>query len=528
MKANGFSLLANSMQGFSEEVQTQRELLSASPFPDSEMNTKAKAERIKKAIKDFWYFDRTYFPAEMYSDGYYEPCSMHKTIVELSQKNGVHIVFGPRGHGKTVTAKKVLVWQLITGQVRIAGTYSETIDKARNILNDIAELIQSNDRIINDFEPEIKVHNADKLQLRFHNAPSKQWRFVQPFSEGRSVRGYGRLFLRPQIILADDVETLESSMQTEAVERRINKIAEAFQSLSEKKRTILLLGNDFDRNSALHRIRTEQDNGILVDSWRVYVFKAWQDNNRPLWAARYKAKTEAALKALLQPRTEEDWQANFQQNPVPPEGIYFKRGLYQEWATVPDDAKGVIYCDPNLSEKGQGDTTGVTALKFSADTLKFYIVGARCKSFSGSTDLLDALLDVREKYDIKIVGFDGHVAQASAWKDNIKNWCKIRKRPYPQVEFKRYGIDELAKNAQMAYEMGDVLFPPGFAHTPEGEVYLQQFFAFRGKKAKKKDDAPDSFIGAFELLHERRMIKRGRNLLLGRQTSIVVRSTRKI
>lgn len=524
-----YSGLMPAMTGYTDDVATKKEQLSAPPFED--MSKAAREARVRAALKDYWEFDKIYFPEEMYNGGYYAPCSMHKAIAQLAQKNGVHIFFGPRGHGKTVTAKKVLIWLLIKDKVRIAGTYSETIDKARNILDDIAELIRGNARITADFMPEFKQSNADKLQLRFQSPlVNKQWKYVQAFSEGRSVRGYGRLFMRPQFLLGDDIETLESSMQTDAVERRINKLSEAFQSLSEKARTFLILGNDFDRGSALHRIRIEQENNILAKSWRVYVFKAWLGNHRPLWRERYKAKSEDELKKILQPRNEADWQANFQQNPIPPAGFYFKAELIRHWDTIPDDCKGVLYCDPNISKKGMGDTTAMTVLKFSPTTQQYYVTGIRCKSFSGSTELLDAIFELADKHNIRAIAMDGHVAQESIWTDNIKNWSRLKKRAFPKIEFKRLNIDDLAKNVQLAFEAGEILFPPDFGKSPESEAYQKQMISFSGKKAGKKDDAPDSLIGAFDHLHFCHFVRRGRNLLASPSSgeSIVIKMNYRI
>lgn len=502
------------MEGFKEDLISKKELLSAPPFPDSEMTKEAIDKRIELSKVDYWYFDKTYFPADMYSGGYFDPSVMHKTIVELSQTNGVHIVFGPRGHGKTVTAKKVLVWLLVTGQIRVAGTYAETIDKAENLMEDIAELISGNDRIVNDYKPEFKIRNSEKIQLRFNGIKDRKWRYVQPFSGKRSVRGYTRLFLRPQIIIGDDVETLESSMDPDIVKHRIDKLSETYQSLAEDSRVFLILANDFSEKSALHRIRVEQDEGILAESWKVHVFQAWdEENNCPMWKEKYKAQTEAELKEELQPKDEQDWQCNFQQNPMAPDGITFSREYYQEWGSLPSDIKAVLYCDPNLALKSKGDTTGITALAFSPETQKFYIVGARCRSFSDSNDLLDGVWSLFINRNVLAIGMDGHVTQESIWSNNVRHWSREKGRPFPKIEYMRLDIDDLAKNVQMAWVTGDILFPPDFAKSAEGKEYVKQLFAFKGKTAKKRDDAPDSMIGAYQLIHIRHFVRRGKNLL---------------
>lgn len=511
---NDFSNLDRSISRLKEDAETRRELLSAPPFAEVEMTKKATEARVKSALADFWAFDKIYFPAEMYSGGYFKPCQLHTDIVEISQKPGVHVIFGARGHGKTVTAKKVLIWLFLTGKVRLAGTYAETIDKARNILADIAELILGNDRIMNDFTPEFRERNADKLQFRFMNAANKKWRYLQTFSEGRSVRGYGRQFDRPQFLLGDDVETLESSMAIDSIEKRILKLQESFLSLAENQRTFIIMGNDFDKNSALHRIRVEQEAGILSPSWKVYSYPAWNEaEGKPLWASRYRVKSEFALKKLLQPRDEFDWQANFQQNPISPEGIYFKRENLQFWEKVPDDARGVLYVDPNLSKKGKGDTTAITALKFSAETQQFYVVEAKCRSYSDSVKLLDDVWAIVQRNSIVALGMDGHVTQESIWTDNIRTWSKLKGKPFPPIEFLRLNIDDLAKNLQIAWVDGRILFPPNFTASDDGKRYIEQLIAFRGKKANKTDDAPDSLIGAFTLIHSRHFVRRGKNLL---------------
>lgn len=512
-----YSRLEAQMNEFLEDQQTRKELGTAEAFPSELMKKDVQDFRVQRAIQDFWYFDQVYFPAEMYDGGYYKPCDMHKKIAEVSNIEGIHIFLGARAHGKTVSGKKVELWKLITGQVLLAGTYSETIDKARNLLSDYAEMVLSNDRIVTDFAPEMKVNNADKIQMRFLNANIKKWRYVQAFSEGRSVRGYTRQFMRPQSLLGDDIETLESPLNPESVQKRIEKVSEAYQSLAEGKRVFTIFANNFSRQCAMNRLWLEQVAGILPSYIHVYKYPAWiPEKNQPLWIAKFpEVKSEKELREKLQPRDEADWQANFMQNPVPPEGIFFKREYYETYDFVPTDTRVVLYCDPNLSQKGMGDTTGMSALGFSPSEQKFYLLAARCKSYSDSHKLLDDLTVLMEQFKIHIVGMDGNVTQESIWTNNVRNWSIRKGLPPPRIEYCRYKIDEIAKNVQLTYNEGKVLFPAGFGENQrrpywkEEAEYLRQLFAFAGKNANKTDDAPDSLIGAFQLLHDRRQVKKG-------------------
>ena len=504
-----FSKLNILMDGFASEADLKASLQQSLPWSDQERTEKARLKRIAAVKDNFWAFDKLYFPVDMYEAGWFAPNRMLKSIVGQLTEPGVHVNFGPREHGKTVTAKKGLVWLLMTGRLTIAGVYAETLPKAWNILNDIFTLINENERLKYDYKPEFAESNSDQFKFRTTaKGTISKWRYCATFSEGRSVRGFTRLFGRPQLIIGDDVETLESSMATEPVEQRVRKIAETIKSLHTDKGTFLILGNDFDRRSALHRLKIEQEHGLLAPNWRVYSWAAW-DKGRPLWHSRYKADTESELIKILQPKDEADWQANFMQNPVPPEGMLFKRSHYQEYDRLPKDAKGIVFCDPNLSKKGRGDTTSIVALLYSAETLKYYIGAARCKSYSDSNMLLNDVLRLKGDFkNIATIGFDGNVSQESTWSNNVRNWCRINNAPYPHIEYKRYRVDDLAKNLQAAYEAGDILFPPLFGQSEEGAMFLAQFFGFAGKHANKKDDAPDDLISAFELIHERKIVRR--------------------
>lgn len=509
---NNFSLIDYTFQSFidehkiNKEKEEKRRLLE--PFAGNETLPEAVLNRIQKSLNSFWSFDKIYFSPELYS-GYAKPNKMLKKIVEKSIVPGYHLFLGPRKHGKTITGKKLLIWLLLTNKIQIAGVYCETLNKSSNILKDIAGLILRNDRIMSDWKVEFSEANSDQIAFTV-NLPydfvsiAKQTRYVASFSEGRSLRGYTRLFGRPQFLLADDVETLESSFSRSAVQLRIDKLIESFHSLQDNS-SFLILGNDIVLSSAMHQLRHQAEENLLPKEFNVYVYKAW--NNKPLWKEKYKANTEAELKTLISPLNESDWQANYQLNPIPPEGFFFTREHYNEYDFIPKDSKGVLYCDPNLSKKGKGNTTAITALVYSPSNDLFYIQNAVCKSFSDANELLNSSFSLK-KPNIYALAFDGNVTQESTWTQFVKNWCRINCAPIPHIEYKRYRVNDLAKNIQYAYSEGRILFPKNFSNSETGQQYLSQLFAFIGEKTSGIDDAPDSLICAFEFIHDRALVKR--------------------
>ena len=497
---NGYSHIDASMVSYAQRAATTQMLRRIHAWSDAERTKAAVAQRRKTADGNFWAFDATYFPAVMYDQGKTNVCSFHRSIVGIDDRPGVQIILGPRGHGKTATMKKKLLWRMLTNRTRLAGVYCETITKASAIIADLALLLEANDRIVHDYNYRVEESNADALTIACggHTAT------IGAFSEGRSVRGFARGFARPDYILADDVETLSSPFGDEAVRLRLQKLREAHASLSDNS-TMTVLGNNFEERSATNLLLREQARGILPPNWRVHVFRGW-NRGKPLWAARYPAADEKEFRRMVGALDEADYQGNYQMNPVPPDGFIFDRQALDYYNTLPADAKGVIYLDPNLALKNKGDTTAIVRLLWSPRTSKFYL-SAGCKSYNDPGALLDAALTMRTA-NVRGMALDGHVSQESHWTHHIRAWCREHAAPYPNVEFKRYRTDELATNFAQVYNSGDVLFDSALRHSEEGSRFFAQFFSFRSKKAKRQDDAPDAAICAYQFLTERRLVRR--------------------
>jgi len=481
----------------------------------AERTDEAARERRREAEADFWRFDALYFPPAVYRNGYAAPSDFHRDLAARAQDEGLHVVLAARKHGKTVTMKKVLAWLLLSGQVQVAGVMSQTLTTATNLLGDVRRFIQNNPRITYDYEPTFTKANDEQVQ--FHTEHDAAQRFCSVFSEGRSMRGSGHGFIRPEFVLCDDLETRESSLSERSVERRAKFLAESYDSLAEES-TLVALGNNFSRRCLMNRLKRRREEGALPADWTVSVYPAWTEERGPLWPERYPdANSEAALRAVIDPYDEEVWSGEYQQQPQPPSGRFFKRKHLTTYAPpIPPRARGVLYCDPNLAKKGKGDTTAVVALFYDAAADRYLLAPTpRCKSYSSSRELLDDVLAFKRRYGHRLaaLGFDGHVTQESTWTDHVRSWCRERGVPYPRVDYKRYRVSDLAKNTQGDFEQQKIQFPEGFGTTQEGRRFLAQLFAFTGRKTGggAKDDAPDALICAHEFLHERLSVRPGQS-----------------
>lgn len=496
----GFSRIDQSMAQFEQDHETKKALLPAEVWSAEEGTPQKRDERIERCSVDFWDFDRTYFTPEMHTGGHAEPAEFHHELLEMMTAIGIDVVIGPRDHAKSAYALKMGTWLLLTGRVTVGGTYSNTLPMASRLLSSFSSLLTENLRIRDDWGVEMLEDNEE--QFRFRTRGDRRVRIMAAFSEGRSVRGYTYLFGRPQLLIGDDIETLSSPLGPNHATDRIDRVSEAWASMEKDNRSIVWLANNFDVRCSVNSLKVQQEKGVLEDHIRVHHYRAW--DGKPLWPQRFPAKSEKQMRRMVKPKDEKDWRGNYQGDPIEESGDQFPRDKYAEYAELPPDARGVAWCDPNLSKKGKGDTTAMGALLYSPSLNTFYVAGARCRSYSGSGDLLDDYFTVKEKVgNVFAMGFDGHVSQESTWSDHVINWCRINQGTYPRLEYRKYNVDLLAKTVSAVYQEGRILFEPGFRETKEGKRFTEQLFAFAGKKAGKMDDAADFLCCAYELIHER-------------------------
>lgn len=501
-----FTLSERSFKKFFNETKRKTLMAAAPPFSPEEMNEAAKLKRREAAKGNYWAFREIYFPNKMFRGGFFEPAPFHHDLLEISERPGMQLVLGGRKTGKTAQSKAKLAYDLLEGRILFAGTMSQTLNKSTAILFDLWRIIAKNPRILYDYAPEFSVANSDEFV--FELPDQSELRTVRAYSEGRSVRGETETFDRPQFILCDDIETRDSPRESKQIDNRIRFLSETLNSL-EDNGTLLVLGNNFDQKSAMNRLKTESEQGILSGSWSVHVYPSFA-NGQSIWMAKYPANTEAQARAHFKPYDDSEWSGDYQQNPVPPEGKIFKRILHT-YKVLPPDAVGVMWCDPNLSKKGLGDSTAIGALLFSPSTKKYYLAEVSARSYSDPTKLLNDVLAVRRKLSGRIatLGWDGNVSQESTWTALTNMWIEIQQQPYTRQEYRRYVVDYIYKTPAADWNSGNILVPEDVMATEEGREFMEHIFTFAGKAANLPDDGADLLISAYELIQEIGIPRRG-------------------
>lgn len=170
-----------------------------------------------------------------------------------------------------------------------------------------------------------------------------------------------------------------------------------------------------------------------------------------------------------------------------------------------DNVLKLIYCDPNLSEKGKGDTTAIVVMGYNPTHGQIRIYDVFCGSIPDSNKLFDTIAGMSKKWNVRAVDMDGNVTQENTYKNLLRAWM-IERGISMKVTFRRYRVNELVKITQLHWVSREIAFAEKLDKNER--QFFAQLYAFEGKKTeRKKDDAPDALVCGVQSLYEYKWLR---------------------
>lgn len=214
---------------------------------------------------------------------------------------------------------------------------------------------------------------------------------------------------------------------------------------------------------------------------------------------RYPTPALKRYRANLQPRI---WSALYQQNPVPDEGMYFKREFFR-YVPAPPSTYGLqlfTAWDFAIGEKQQNDwTVGTTILQDEVDNL--YVL--EVFRFKGdSFQIVEAMLDVAARWgQLPNTGYLVGAEDGQIWRavEPLLKKRMTERRQYPVYEVLRPMTDKIARARPLQGRMqqGRIYFPQNAGWLAQAEQELLRF------PAGAHDDVVDSMAWTVRLCMEK-------------------------
>lgn len=188
------------------------------------------------------------------------------------------------------------------------------------------------------------------------------------------------------------------------------------------------------------------------------------------------------------------WDALYQQNPTPDEGIYFGKDMFRYYVHQPQTHGRFIYqaWDFAITEKSQSDwIVGTTLLQDEYDNL-YALDVLRFRSDDG-IEIIESILDYQQQWGAQLLGFeDGQIWKALT--AQFKKRCEERKI-YPTYELLVPLTDKMVRANPLKgrMQMGKVYFPKNASWFPTLQQEMLRF------PAGKHDDQVDSLAWCVRL-----------------------------
>lgn len=353
----------------------------------------------------------------------YPPADFHKEMFDLTQDTsaGLTAITAFRGSGKsTIMSLSFPIWAIIGKPgIKYILIISHVQQQATQILANIKSELETNSLLIEDFGRHMDTAdtwNSSTIVLSEHNAR------ITALSTGSSIRGLKQSQFRPQLIICDDIESLESVKTMESRQGTFNWFTLDVLPCGDINTHTFVIGNLLHEDSLLSRLKEQIHNNPKQGIYREYPLL---QDDKCLWPAKF--KTEEDIEKLKNSVFDDvAWNREYLLRIISDAS----RVIYPEWIKTYETTPSVtdysyemttVGVDPAISEKATADYTAiVTARLYESDGKpRIYIlpnmVNKRLNFADASSAIQNVVNSLEEKASTQIyvenVGYQDALSQ---------------------------------------------------------------------------------------------------------------------
>ena len=380
-------------------------------IPNTLVNKMMKDRLIRTSItKDsFLYFFHFYYAHYVK----YETADFQKEIIhhlESSPTENFYVV-AFRGSGKsTMVTTAYPIWAILgKQQKKFCIIFCQTRAQAKQHMMNIRTELEGNDLLKKDlgpFQEESDEWGSHSLVFRKHGAR------ITVASSDQSIRGLRHNEHRPDLIICDDVEDVQSTKTREGREKTYNWLRGEVIPSGDKKTRLIIVGNLLHEDSLLMRIKEEIGKGKAKGVFKEYPLL--DKNDVCLWTGKY-MDVKDIEDEKLKVASDISWQREYLLRIIPAED----QVIYHDWIQYYDELPPVSHrafrgryaaVDLAISEKDSADYTALVSAHIYGrrEKLRIYILPNPINkrlNFPAQVDLLKdyKLTYMPSSYDLMFV-----------------------------------------------------------------------------------------------------------------------------
>ncbi len=239
------------------------------------------AVRQRVAPESFIWFFPTYFSHYLK----YKTALFQKEMIRVAESDTIRlaVIMAFRGSAKsTIFSLAYPIWSIIGRQQRkFVLILTETKDQARILMANLRNEMQYNEMLKRELGP---FEDGDQWGAMSVVIPKYRARIMVASSE-QAVRGIRHWENRPDLIILDDIQTVESVKTMERRDKDYQWFTGEIIPVGDLGTKIILIGNMLHQDSLLMRLAREIQDGQRLGLVRC--FPLVDDQNRILWPAKF-------------------------------------------------------------------------------------------------------------------------------------------------------------------------------------------------------------------------------------------------
>lgn len=351
--------------------------------------------RVELVSSSHYWFFATYFPDYLQ----HETADFQRKMFDISENDDLSlaVIMAFRGSAKsTIITMSYPIWAVMgKQQKKFVIIASQTQPQARNHLLNIRRELENNTLLKNDLGP--FAESTDEWGQMALYIPKYDARIMAVSAE-QGIRGVRNGAHRPDLIIADDVEDINSTRTKDARDKTFNWWSGELVPAGDIGSRQIVIGNLLHEDSLLMRLKSKLESGEIDGSF--YSWPIVDGTGTILWPGKFPDK-QSIEKERRKIGNRIAWEREYMLHLVPDDDQIIERSMIHYYNELTELLRGeheeiIIGVDLAISESNKADYTAVLAISVrgSGENQRMYIrpnIINKRLSFPTTVDLLHEL-----------------------------------------------------------------------------------------------------------------------------------------